>query len=274
MSWRHGKSYWTWVALRDGTRIRRSLETSDRGTAREIEGMLESLRGRREWQLLEAAIFGPFSIGELFDHWRGGDDALAQLRAKLGDVDLATHVEGWAKWAEQRANRETVARYRKQLGALMPEGKPYLRSDFTRRRIAEAMTALPCSGSTARRYAAAWSSFASYLVDLEILDANPLRSIRKPRNNPPRELWLPLPDVVRLVDAQPEPFRTLAALREGAGVEVSAALSVVPVRLQYAARKIKIGRFVRMVEGSCQRLLVSAVSMSVLSANQNDGMRS
>jgi integrase len=226
MSWQHGRDRWTWVRLRDGSRVRRSLEASDKGTAREIEKMLETLHARREWQLIEAATFGPSSIGELYDYWRQGEDGLADLRSKLGDVDLAQHVEGWARWAERGASQDTVEKYRKQLAALIPDGKPFLRSEFTRRHIAEALAALPCSGSTARRYAAAWSSFASYLVDLEVLEANPLRSIRKPRNNPPRELWLPIPDVLRLVDAQPEPFRALAALREGAGVEISAALTV------------------------------------------------
>ncbi len=226
MSWQHGRDRWAWVRLRDGSRVRRSLGASDKSTAREIEKMLETLHARREWQLIEAATFGPSSIGELYDHWRRGDDGIAELRSRLGDVDLAQHVEGWARWAARRASPGTVAKYRKQLTALIPEGKPSHRSEFTRRHIAAALAALPCSGSTQRRYLAAWSSFASYLVDLEILDANPLRSIRAPRNNPPRELWLALQDVVRLVDAQPEPFRALAALREGAGVEISAALTV------------------------------------------------
>lgn len=226
MTWKHGRSYWTWVRLRDGSRVRRSLETTDRGVAREAERMLEVLHGRRDWQLIEAAAFGPSSVGELFDFWRGGEDRLAELRARLGDLDLAQYVERWASWAEQRASAETVTKYQQQLRALIPEGNSLLRSAFTRRRISEALAALPFSGSTRRRYLAAWSSFASYLVDIEVIDVNPIRSIRAPRNNPPRDLWLSLDDAIALVDAQPEPFRALAALREGAGVEISAALKV------------------------------------------------
>ena len=226
MTWKHGRLFWTWVRLRDGSRLRRSLETSDKGLAREMEHMLESLRGRREWQLIEAAAFGPSSIGELFDFWRRGDDGLVELRAKLGDVDLAQHIEPWTRWAQRRANARTVSDYLKQLRALAPEGAPFPRSTLTRRRVSDALAALQCSGSTARRYLAAWSSFASYLLELEVLEANPVRSIKAPRENAPREVWLPLDDVMRLVDAQPEPFRALAALREGAGVEISAALRV------------------------------------------------
>lgn len=226
MTWKHGRSFWAWVRLRDGSRVRRSLGTTDKNVAREIKRMLEILHGRRDWQLIEAAAFGPSSVGELFDFWRKGDDGLAQLRAKLGDVDLRGYVEPWQRWAQRRASARTVSAYLKQLHVLMPEGERFPRSTFTRRRISEALAALPCSGSTARRYLAAWSSFAGYLVDVEVLEANPTRSVRAPRNNPPREAWLPLDDVMRLVDAQPEPFRALAALREGAGVEISAALRV------------------------------------------------
>jgi len=226
MSWRHGRSYWAWVSLRDGSRVRRSLESSDRATAREIEKMLETLHARREWLLIEAAAFGPSNVGELYDYWRRGDGGLDELRAKLGDVNLSEHVEAWAGWAKRRANERTVEDYRKQLRVLMPEGAAFPRSMFTRRHISEALGKLTCSGSTARRYLAAWSSFGSYLVEQELLDANPIRSVKAPRNNPPREVWLPLEVVVRLVDGQPEPFRALAALREGAGVEISAALRV------------------------------------------------
>jgi site-specific recombinase XerC len=226
MSWQHGRGRWAWVRLRDGSRVRRSLGASDKGTAREIEKMLETLHARREWQLIEAATFGPSNIGELFDYWRRGDEGLDELRAKLGDVDLAQYVEAWARWAERRASKRTVEGYRKQLRVLILEGARFPRSAFTRRHISDALAKLTCSGSTARRYLAAWSSFGSYLVEQELLDANPIRSVKAPRNNAPREVWLPLEDVLRLVDAQREPFRALAALREGAGVEISAALRV------------------------------------------------
>ena len=226
MTWVHGRTYWTWVHLADGTRVRRSLNTRDKGVAREIEHMLDILEGRRDWQLIEAATFGPLSIGEVFDFWNRGPDALAELRARLGDIDLTTYVESWEKWARRRANARTVEDYRKQLRVLMPDGIPFLRSTFTRRRVSEALAALECSGSTARRYLAAWSSFASFLLENETLEANPVRSVKAPRENPARETWLELADVVRLVDAQPEPFRALGALREGAGVEISAALRV------------------------------------------------
>lgn len=223
---KHGRCYWDYVYTGDGRRVRRSLGTNDRTTAREMERMLSVLRGRREWPLLDAVALKQLTAGKLYDYWRGGEDGLREVRAMLADLDLAELVEDWARWAEGRARSGTVAKYEKQLRTLIPEGTKFLRSQFTRRHLSEALAALKCSGSTKRRYHAAWSSFGSFLVEREAMDANPMRSVRPPRNNDPRTLWFPLADVLRLVDGQPEPFRALAALREGAGVEISAALSV------------------------------------------------
>ena len=246
MSFLRGRTYWAWIRLRDGSRVRRSLETRDRGVAREIERMFDILHGRRDWQLVEAVTSGPLTVGALFDHWRQGDDGIAGLRAKLGDVDLRQYEESWARWVRRRANERTVNDYRRQLNALAPEGARFPRSSFTRRRVSEALAALQGTGSTARRYLAAWSSFACFLLEQEVIETNPVRSVKAPRENAPREVWLPLDDVMRLVDAQPEPFRALAALREGTGVEISAALGV-------RRRDVDLRRGIVQVKGTKNR---------------------
>lgn len=61
---------------------------------------------------------------------------------------------------------------------------------------------------------------------MEVIEHNPLRDIRAPRPNPGREVYLDQADQKRLVEAHPFPYSALAALREGAGVEISAALRV------------------------------------------------
>lgn len=226
MPFKHGRGYWGWAPLHDGGRKRVPLGTDDRPTALKIEGMIRQLAGKRDWRLLEAAVQGPLTVGRLYDEWVQGEAALEALRARLDDIDLSEHVAAWKEWAHRRASRPTVAKYEAQLRVLIPVGAQYPRSSFTRKELNRALSSLSASGSTARRYHAAWSSFAKYLVEIEILEVNPLRSITPPRNNPPRDLYLELDDSVRLVEAQPEPYRALAALREGAGVEIAAALLV------------------------------------------------
>lgn len=240
MAYRHGRTYWGSLWGRDGRRKRVSLGTDDHRLARDVEGLLRRLAGRREWALLDAVTDGHYSAGELYDAAIEGEQALDLLRARLADVDLNEHIDGWQNWASRRASSGTVSKYLLQVRALIPEGEPYPRSTFTRRAINEALSSLPFSGSTARRYHAAWSSFAKYLVEIEVLDSNPLRSITPPRNNPARELYLSLEDSQRLVDAQREPYRSVAALREGAGVEISAALKVRVRDVDQANRSVHV----------------------------------
>ena len=119
-----------------------------------------------------------------------------------------------------------MAKYLSQLRVLIPEGSHFPRSRFRRSELSAFLQRLKTSGSTRRRYHAALSSFANYLVEMEIIEHNPLRDIRAPRANPGREVYLDQADQKRLVEAQPFPHSALAALREGAGVEISAALRV------------------------------------------------
>ncbi len=97
-------------------------------------------------------------------------------------------------------------------------------SKLRRKDLAKALQEIDARRATARRYHAAWSSFANYLVQIEQIEHNPLRDVRAPRPNPGRTVYLDLADQIKLVKGQPQPFSALAALREGAGVEIGAAL--------------------------------------------------
>jgi integrase len=214
--------WWTRVRGKDGQAAQRSTETTDRATADEFEAMLVTLRARREWDLINAAMTGAVSLGRLYDHFRL--NTLDALRAELADVDVRTYLEAWEAWAGGKATTQTAAKYRAQVDTLLAS-RPML-SDLTRGAVSLALAALPVSGSTKRRYHAAWSSFFAYLVEIGVVDVNPMRSIRSPKPNRAKELWLSLNDMIRVVEAQPEPFRSLSAFLHGAGVEISAALRV------------------------------------------------
>lgn len=232
MAYKRGNVFWAWAYFGPRERKQISLDTDVKSLADEIERMLNILRSRRAWRLLRAVVKeSTLTIGELFDAFREGDHALARVEAELNDVDLTQFIEGWQKWARRKASEAQIERYTMMLRALMPEGTPekpipFPRSRFVRRELSRALAAIALSGSTVRQYHVAWASFARYLVEIEVVPHNPLREVARPRANPPKELFLELPDVVRYVDAQAEPYRALAALREGAGVEVSAALAL------------------------------------------------
>ncbi len=245
MAWRqHGgrcEQYYAWAYVGDGERRQIALGTPSKAIARELERMLAILRTRREWRLIRAAtVEGVITLGQLYDTYKLGEDALAKLEVSLDDVDLNAYIDAWQRWVADKANPLQRERYLQRLRALIPADRPFLRSQFTKRNISQALTAIHGTGSTKRRYHTAWSSFGKYLEEIEVLEYSPTRAVKPPRENNPRESHLELADVQRLVAAQAEPFRTLAALREGAGVEISAALTVRRRDVNDAASRILI----------------------------------
>jgi integrase len=250
------------VPTRSG-RVKRSTRTTHRATARAIERMLEELgpKGLRAWDLLDRVEANTLTLGTLFDAFRNND--LDGLRARLADVDLGDHVDGWQQWLGDRVKRDTIEHYVTQLRTLIVEGMPYPRSRFTATAIANwlaSRTALvqkrkpstksptrrkadpspkPVSGATKRKYRAAAQSFAAYLVEIGVLSTNPVRDVNTPKQAKPRVVEIALADVKRIVDGAQQPYRALFALLYGAGVEISAALACTEADVDSVNREIR-----------------------------------
>jgi len=156
--------YYIAIPTRTGS-CKRSTGTTDKGTAKAIERMLEDLgpRGRRAWDLLEAVTDRRLDLGTLYDAWRMND--LDGLRARLIDPDLAVHILGWQGWLADRVGADCVDRYLTHVRTLITEGQPFPRSGFTVPAIAQWLAIRAVSGPTKRRYLAAVQSFATYLGD-------------------------------------------------------------------------------------------------------------
>jgi integrase/recombinase XerD len=258
-----GRMYYCHVPLEDGrTRVRKA-GTTDRATARAIDRMLEVLKGKRDWELLHAAAFGDLGVGELWDAYRGGEAALALLRARLNDVDLAEHVGAWLSWlyAQLGDDSPTPGVYRRYIRSLIPEAPedgagggtlprmdargpyrpaaPFYRSELTTERLMTWLAALPVSSGTRRSYHTGVSSFFKYLKLVGLVERNPMRDVDAPPANPAREQYLEHADVLRLVDAQPEPYRTLSALIHGAGLELTVALALTRADVEMDRRRVR-----------------------------------
>lgn len=226
MSWKRGRRFSAWVYRADGRRRRLSLGTADARTAREMERFLQALKDRREWDVLEAIFDKKLTPGAAFDSWLQ-DPQLGALRARLNDEDLRDYVDRWCDRLTKRRSEATAKKYLRQLRELVPDDRPFPKSGLSRKRVAAFLSELEArglTGSTVRRYQAACASFFSYLQDFEVLEVNPAHGLQRPSENPARARWLTLDESLRLVAAHPQPFRALAALREGAGVEIGAAL--------------------------------------------------
>lgn len=260
---RTGRDAW-FVAVPTSTgRVKRSTGTSHRATARAIERMLIELgpQGQRAWDLLDRIADDSLSLGALFDAYRHND--LAGLRERLGDVDIEMHITGWCTWLGDRVRPDTATHYLVHLRTLIPEGKPYPRSQFTAATVAKLLatrTALVqkrkpsevapsrrkanapprvVSGATKRKYRSAAQSFAAYLIEVGVLASNPVRDVKAPKQNRPRAVEIDLRDVRRIVSSAEPPFRALFALLYGAGIEISAALDCVDHDVDVRRREVR-----------------------------------
>lgn len=150
------------------------------------------------------------------------------LRAALEDVDLEPMVETWHAVLLGPAGgiaRDTADHYLSAVRTLIAEGKPFQRSQLTSARLqrwVDEMTGV--EGGTVRKRGAGMRRFTSHLVRRGVLVSDPMRDVKLPPAGDPRCHYLTTPEAQRLADAQPEPYRSFAALLAGSGIEVSTAL--------------------------------------------------
>jgi integrase len=223
--YKRGDTWTVRVPTRSG-RVARTTGTGNRALARRIDGMLEALgpRGSRDWQLLDAVVDSRLMVAELYDAYVS--NSLDDLRARLQDVDLTDHLDAWIASVRGRLadSAGTASRYLLHVRTAMPEGAPFLRSALTLKFIEDWLAGLPCGPATRRKHHAAMSSFCEYLRRAEILARNPLRDVQAPPQSAPRSTYLEQDQVLSLIEAQAEPFRTIEALLHGTGIEISVAL--------------------------------------------------
>ena len=234
-----GTTFYVEVPTRTGGRVKLATGTKHRGTAKAIERMLIDLgpKGRRAWDLLEAVAGGVLTLGKLYDAFAVDD--LDGLRARMVDVDLSPHVDTWLARIGEDIAADTRQHYEHLVRSFIPEGKKFERSAFTVDALHAWLAAYPASRSTRRKAHAAMSGFAKYLVRAQLIPVNPMRSIDAPPANGPRLRWLDVPDMKRLADAQPEPYRTLSALLGGSGVEVSVAVGLLRRDVDLARKEVR-----------------------------------
>jgi integrase/recombinase XerD len=253
MAYRKSERWVINVPQRHGPAMRKHVGTTDGKLAARVEKMCEELAELREWKLIEA-LNSPevplpngkkakpaLEVLDLYDAWTyRHQGALDKLRERLDDTDLTSYVEEWLRDVERRLpGSDTAERYELHLRSLMPEGRPFARSRLAYRTIVQWLAGLKVSDATRRKYRAALSSFCEYLVRAEVIPSNPVRSVPAPAPGKPRQRYLALHDITKLVEKQDEPFRTLSALMHGTGMEISAALRVKRADVDVLTRKVR-----------------------------------
>ncbi|HET7584655.1 MAG TPA: site-specific integrase [Gemmatimonadaceae bacterium] len=236
MPFKKGGTWVIRVPQRYANAVRKGTGTRDRRTAVQMEVMVQQLRRDEAWDLLEAVTgaeprpgvraTGTLHLRVLFDAWRA--QRLGELRDQLSDLDIEPLIPSWrdAVRAKVGPHSDTPEQYEHHVRTLITAGERFPRSALTYARIVAWLAGLRVADPTRRKYRAALSSFADYLMRCGLLEANPVRDVKPPKAGAPRQRHIDHPAVLRLVEAQAEPFRTLSALIHGTGMEISAALRV------------------------------------------------
>lgn len=208
--------------------LNRSTGTADRTLAMRMGRMLEELgpRGKREIQFLDAIRKSELSVAELYDAYSEGADGLEALKRRLLEVDVEPVVTRWLESLRGYVAPDTRKHYQKHVRTLIPQGVRFPSSRLRTAELISWIETIPGKPGTKRKYHAAMSRFCQYLVGLEIINSNPMRNVKPPSPARPRTEYLEHANVLRLVEAQEEPYRTLSALIHGTGMEVSVAIAI------------------------------------------------
>jgi integrase len=222
-----------------GNRGTFSTGTSDPRTAEVVRAMLTRLKGQRRWDVLDAIVAKRAKLKDVFDADQRGE--LDAFMAQLADVDLSPLVTEWALAG-------ALVRYVAQVRRLIPEGERFPASSFTRKAISAHLAKLPdarahkskrsASNSTRNRHKAALSQFGKWLVEREVIQSNPVRDVSGRRENPARMVSYDWSQSRALIDALPEPYRSLEALMAGTGMEWSAVADTRRSDVDFDARKV------------------------------------
>lgn len=218
----HRKTYQLMVRDLSGESATLTTGTTSHEEAEDVEAFVRLMRRQRQRVLLAALVSGDAKLPEAYDAHVAG--RLPEFIANLADADLSPLVDEWAGRGRRGASS---AKYVKQVRSFIPKGERFPRSRFRRKEIAGFLDSLAVSGSTQRKYKAALMQFGHWLVEREVIEANPVRDVKGasvPRKRHPTHLTHT--KYVALVEAADDKWRPLFALLYGTGMEIGAALRV------------------------------------------------
>lgn len=221
--------------------VQRSTGTADKTVIRRMKAMCAELRDRAlrtgNWAVLEAIRTNRQTLMQVYIAWAGG--TIDQLEASLSAVDLADHLPGWIAWV--RGNRRqgvlTPDAYWVQVTSLIPIGGTFYQTELTKARVIKWLAEMRYQHRTVdegqepkgvssgykRKCLYALKSFVRYLVDVGVLETDPLAGLRAPKKNPPRERWETVERDRAIVAAAIEKYRVAFAFIKATGCDVGSA---------------------------------------------------
>lgn len=212
-----------YVPMQNGALVQRSTGTADASIARKMKRMVEQLRDEHRWVFLEAVRAKKIDLRTLYTYH--ASNQLGLLEGVLSAKNLSEHLSGWITWV--RANRREGVRtadvYWQQVTTLVPHEGTFPASELTKARVVAWLAGLTCTSGTRRKYLYALKSFIHYLIDVGVLETDPLAGLRAPKKNPARERWETADRDRAIVAAASPQYRALFAFIKATGCDVGSA---------------------------------------------------
>ena len=211
-----------------GKTITAACGTRDPKTANAVEEMILKLKRDRQHAILDALVNKRVKLARVYVMNEQGilsPDTIKAEIEKKPDPDLVPFIDDWLDGIRRMHNGAlpgTYAKYEVQVRAML--GDCFSASKFTAAAILRYLRGLTVTGSTRNRYRTAFSRFADFLVDEEVVTETPIvRKKGRSKENDAREIWLDHhDDAKRLVMALPLPHRAAIALMLATGMEKQA----------------------------------------------------
>lgn len=226
-----GHAYKVRVSNRDRSKtVTLSTASRDEEIAQQVEAFAQRLRDRKKWDVLDALVAKSISLANAYDADVNG--TLDEVIADLTSVDLEPLV---AEWESEGAKPRYVLHVR----ALIPKGKPYPLSRFRRKAISKFLGGLKFTGSTRNRYRVALSQFAKWLIERDVIESNIVRDVAGKPENERHIVFYTWAEAKRVIDALPEPYKSLEALMAGTGMEWQAIANLRRRDIDLKARTVR-----------------------------------
>lgn len=223
-----GKAYYVKLRTRDGDWVQLATGTRDKRVAEAYGALLDrlGLRGTQEWDLLDALCAKPpkLTLSALYAAQRDG--SLVALRAKLDDVDLEPWVARFVDARRTEIQPDTLDHYRVHIRHFIPDEIAFARSKYTTAFVRAGLDALTCSAATKRKYRAALLAFGKFLQQHEILTDDPAARVKVGGRIVVRDSFIDRAQLLQVLVAMPEPYRSLAAILHATGSDMSQLLGV------------------------------------------------
>jgi integrase len=211
----------------NGIAITAGCGTTNLRTARAMEEMIRKLKRDRQHVILTALVEKKIKLTQAYVLYEDGKltpesvTAIIEEQKKPEPIDLVLLLDRWATGIKNMHNGtmpETEAKYERQIRTFL--GRQYFVAQFTPSRISTYLHGRQLKGASRNKIHTALSVFADYLVEVGELETNPLRQVKRFKEDDPREIWLDnYADAKRLVMALPMPHRAAVALSLATGME-------------------------------------------------------